>query len=81
MAFIRIIDEDEATGELGRHYAAARKRAGKVFNVVKLQGQRPRFLHHSIALYVASMFGDSALSRGERELIAVVVSSVNACHY
>ena len=32
-------------------------------------------------LYRAIMFGESALTRAERELLAVVVSCANDCHY
>lgn len=32
-------------------------------------------------LYRTIMFGESQLSRAEREAIAVAVSSVNECHY
>jgi hypothetical protein len=32
-------------------------------------------------LYRAIMFGPSELSRTERELLAVVVSCANDCHY
>ncbi len=34
-----------------------------------------------VALYRAIMFGESPLSRAEREAIAVAVSAVNDCHY
>jgi len=32
-------------------------------------------------LYAASMFGESPLTRAEREMLAVVVSARNACNY
>lgn len=81
MAYIRTIDEDDAEGDLARQYAAAVRRAGKVFNVVKLQSQNPRVMRRGIALYVALMHGESALSRAEREMLAVAVSRYNDCHY
>lgn len=34
-----------------------------------------------VALYRAIMFGESPLTRAERETIAVVVSAANDCHY
>ncbi len=34
-----------------------------------------------LGLYRAVMFGQSGLSRGEREAVAVAVSAVNDCHY
>ena len=81
MAFIRIIDEDEADGPLSREYDAARQRAGRVYNVLKIQSQRPRALRAGVALYTQLMHGESDLSRAERELLAVVVSQANDCHY
>jgi uncharacterized peroxidase-related enzyme len=78
---IRLIDVDEATGPLAEEYAAAMGRAGKVFNIVKSMSLNPRVLNRSMALYQAIMFGPSELSRAERELLAVVVSNANDCHY
>ncbi len=34
-----------------------------------------------LALYRAVMFGESPLSRAEREAMAVAVSAANECHY
>ena len=81
MAFIETIDEDDATGPLAREYEVAIKRAGKVFQILKVQSQSPAALQSSVALYLAVMHGESALSRTERELIAVAVSRFNGCHY
>lgn len=81
MAHIRLIELDEATGALAREYAAAVERAGKVFNIVKAMCLNPPVLNRSMELYKAIMFGPSPLSRAERELLAVVVSNANACHY
>jgi len=81
MAFLRLIDENEATGALKREYDEAIGRAGKVFNIVKAMSLRPRVLRESIGLYKEIMFGESGLSRAERELLAVVVSVANDCHY
>jgi uncharacterized peroxidase-related enzyme len=78
---LRLIDEDEATGELKSEYEAALGRAGKVFNIVKSMSLNPRVLAASMGLYKAIMFGASELSRAERELLAVVVSRANDCHY
>ena len=81
MPHLRLIDEDEATGELKSEYDAALGRAGKVFNIVKSMSLNPRVLGASMGLYKAIMFGPSELSRSERELLAVVVSCANDCHY
>jgi uncharacterized peroxidase-related enzyme len=81
MPFLRLIDEDEATGLLKEEYDAGLKRAGKVFNIVKAMSLRPGVLRRSMQLYREAMFGRSGLSRIERELLAVVVSRANDCHY
>jgi uncharacterized peroxidase-related enzyme len=81
VAYIRLIDEDEATGQLKAEYDAAVRRAGKVFNIVKAMSPRPGVLKEAMGLYRAIMFGPSELSRAERELVAVVVSCTNDCHY
>jgi alkylhydroperoxidase family enzyme len=78
---IRLIEVDEATGALAEEYAAAIARAGKVFNIVKAMCLNPGVLERSMALYKAIVFGPSELSRVERELLAVVVSTANDCHY
>jgi uncharacterized peroxidase-related enzyme len=79
--FLRLIDVDAATGQLAEEYDAAIARAGKVFNIVKAMSLRPAVLRESMGLYRAIMFGESGLSRQERELLAVVVSRENDCHY
>jgi uncharacterized peroxidase-related enzyme len=81
VAFLRLVDVGEADGALRREYDEAIARAGKVFNIVRSMSLRPRVLHASMALYREIMFGPSDLSRAERELLAVVVSRANDCHY
>ena len=81
MPHIRLIDEDEAEGLLAEEYDAAVERAGKVFNILKAMSLRPAVLRASIALYREIMFGESGLSRKERELLATVASAEQSCHY
>lgn len=81
MPHLRLVEVDEATGELREEYESALSRAGKVFNIVKSMSLRPGVLKESMRLYRAIMFGPSGLSRAERELLAVVVSAANECRY
>lgn len=81
MAWIEMIEPAEATGELKGEYDRAVRRAGKVFNILKVQSLNPPVLQGSMALYLATMHGPSGLSRAEREMLAAVVSSVNRCFY
>jgi len=81
MAYIRLIPEEEAEGRLALLYEQARKRAGKVFQIVQCMSLAPHQLQASIALYRAILFGESPLTRAQREMVAVVVSKANGCHY
>ncbi len=81
MAWIETVALEKAEGLLGRLYQAAIKRAGRVFGILRLQSLNPSTLRGSTELYSGIMFGESPLSRAEREMIAVVVSKVNECHY
>ncbi len=81
-AWVRTITTDEATGPLKRLYESAIERAGKVFNVIRVQGLQPRTMAASTRLYQEVMFSDtSELTRAQREMLAVVVSRANDCHY
>jgi uncharacterized peroxidase-related enzyme len=81
MPWIRTVDPDDAEGPLGDFYQRALARAGRVWNILRLQSINPEVLQASTALYLAIMYGSSPLSRGQRELLAVVVSRSNGCHY
>ena len=81
MPHIRLTEPDEATGLLAAEYDAAIGRAGKIFNIVKAMSLRPETLQASMEMYTTIMFGPSALTRAERELLATVTSSANDCHY
>jgi uncharacterized peroxidase-related enzyme len=80
MAWIKIIDEADAEGRLIEAYRAAGAR-GKVANILKVHGVSPDALTAHLTLYRTLMFGESELSRAEREAIAVAVSAANGCHY
>jgi len=82
MAWIETIAPEKATGLLKNLYQAAIRRAGKVYNIIRLQSPRPKVLRCSTQLYLELMHSpEGALSRAQREMIATVVSSVNGCHY
>ena len=81
MSWIKTIQPDEARGELKIEYEQAIERAGKVFNILKVQSLNPESLRASMQLYLATMYGRSGLSRAEREMMATVVSWANQCFY
>jgi uncharacterized peroxidase-related enzyme len=81
MPWIKIIEPKDADGDLKQEYDAAVQRAGKVFNILKVQSLNPAVLRASMQMYLATMFGPSGLSRAEREMLATVVSWANHCFY
>ena len=79
--YLDLVSEQDAQGALKKEYDAAIGRAGKVFNILKAMSLNPRVLRASIELYREIMFGESGLSRRERELLATVTSAEQSCHY
>ena len=68
-------------GIVKEEYEAGIERAGRVYNIVKLFSIKPESLKAFINQYKVLMFGPSKLSRAQREMIATVVSQINACRY
>ena len=81
MPWIRTISVSEAVGRLKRSYDAAIARAGKVFGIVRAMSLDAEVLDASIELYRKVMLARGGLTRRQREMLAVVVSSTNSCHY
>jgi alkylhydroperoxidase family enzyme len=81
MAWIRVIDEPDADGELREAYGRVSSARGRVANILKVHSLSPATMTGHLGLYRQVMFGRSELSRRERETIAVAVSAANACHY
>lgn len=81
MAWIETVPPEEASGDLKRQYDAATKRAGRVYNIVRLQSLNPDTMRAGLQLYLAAMYGPSPLPRAMREMLATVVSAANHCHY
>jgi uncharacterized peroxidase-related enzyme len=81
MAWIKVIQEAEASGELRELYDGLTEPWGGVDNIMKIHSLNPPSLHAHFELYKTLMRGKSGLSRAQREMLAVVVSSANQCHY
>jgi len=81
MAYIRQVEPNEATGLVKQHYDAGLKRAGKVFNILRIQSLTPEALEATMVFYTQVMHGKGPLRRWERELLATVVSKINGCVY
>ena len=81
MPYIDIVPLKRATGLLKKQYEAAFARAGRIWGIVSIMSLNPRAMKTSLDFYGAIMHGPSPLSRGQREMLAVVVSAANHCVY
>lgn len=81
MPHVHVLSYDETTGVSRREYDAAMRRAGRLWNIVSIQSQLPEVMRDSMRLYQSIMYGPSPLTRAQREMMAVVTSQVNECHY
>ena len=81
MAWIEMIPEEEATGRLKELYDKYTEPWGSVDNIMKIHSLNVKSMKTHYDLYAHLMRGKSDLTRVQREMIAVVVSAVNRCHY
>jgi uncharacterized peroxidase-related enzyme len=81
MAWIKVIQEDEAEGQLKELYEKYAEPSGEVDNILKIHSLNVKSLKVHFDLYAHLMRGRSDLSRVQREMIAVVASAANHCHY
>jgi uncharacterized peroxidase-related enzyme len=74
--------ERSLDADLRRYFEICRERLGLLPNVLSALSLKPARLRNFITSYNEIMLGeDSRLSKLEREMIAVVVSSHNRCYY
>ena len=81
MLWIQVIEKDEASEYLKEIYNEISSKRGKLSNIMKVHSLNPEAMKKHTELYLTLMFGSSNISREDRELIAVVVSSANYCDY
>lgn len=82
MAWIKVIQEDEATGRLKQLYEKYYDPSwGGVDHILKIHSLNVKSLETHFNLYAHLMRGRSDLTRAQREMIAVTASAVNHCHY
>ena len=82
MARIEVVPDDSWDGELGEIYPKVVDPVyGRVDHIMGIHSLNPRSLRAHLALYESAMAGTATLRKVERELIALVVSLANDCHY
>jgi uncharacterized peroxidase-related enzyme len=80
-AWLRVPAEDDVPPAVKELFDKASERLGFIPNVLRVYALRPRHLELWDAFYDDLMRGESGLTKPQREMIAVVVSTVNRCHY
>ncbi len=81
MSWIKTIDPEEADEQLEQAYSEVGASRGRVAHILGIHSLSPKTMLTHLDLYKQIMFARSELSRPDRELVAVAVSSVNHCHY
>ena len=86
MPHIHVIPELQAEGELLAIYDELYapfpgEPRGQLDNILQIHSLDPASLRAHLALYTNAMTGTDTLPRVEREMIAVLVSGINGCHY
>ena len=81
IARLRVPAEDEVPAEVKELWAKPLERLGFVPNVLRVFALRPEHLLGWWSYYDNLMRGESGLTKAQREMIAVVVSATNRCHY
>lgn len=72
---------DPLPDDIQKYFNICQEKLGLVPNVLKAYAFEMEKLRPFMAMYNELMLGESGLSKLEREMIAVVVSSVNRCWY
>ncbi len=78
---LKVPPETSLADDLQKYFDVCREKLGMVPNVLQAYAIRPEKLRVFIALYNDLMLGESGLTKLEREMVAVVVSSANRCYY
>ncbi|KAA3641610.1 MAG: peroxidase [Armatimonadetes bacterium] len=82
MAWIDTPREDEWEGALAELYASVVDREhNRVDNIMQIHALNPQAMAAHQGLYASAMAGTKSLRKVDREMIALVVSSANDCHY
>jgi len=81
MPYVRTIPYEESQGELTEAYDMMIKTRGRIPNVQAVSSLKPNIIKTLMAHVGSVMFGESGVSRDEREMVAAVVSATNKCQY
>jgi len=80
---IKLVEDDEARGEIADVYNQWKKKTGRAEmpGILKCFSARPDFLRQVVDFSDTVHFSEGHLSRRHKEMIATFVSAVNHCPY
>jgi uncharacterized peroxidase-related enzyme len=81
LTWLRVPDETEVSADVKELWEKPLEKLGFVPNVLRVLALRPDHLLRWWSFYDELMRGDSGLTKAQREMIAIVVSAQNRCHY
>src|SRR6476660_6286206 len=81
ICWLHLPPDDDAPDAVKELWAKPLEKLGFVPNVLRAYAILPRHLELWNAFYDDLMRGESGLTKAQREMIAVVVSATNRCHY
>ena len=81
MSWIKQVEEQDAQGAIRSFYEGFRRQLGTVPNILKVFSLYPEVMRPTMTLFKTLMYAPSPLTRPQREMISLVVSSINHCHY
>ncbi|WP_413206070.1 peroxidase-related enzyme [Rhodospirillum sp. A1_3_36] len=76
-----IPDAENLGEDMDAYLAKCEEKLGMVPNVLRAYAKHPAKLRNFVQTYNTLMLAPSGLSKLEREMVAVVVSSANRCYY
>jgi len=82
MTWIDVPEDHEWTGDLGEFgRQIADREYGRVDNILAIHGLDLGSMKAHHTLYMQAMKGTRTLRKVEREMVALIVSTANDCHY
>lgn len=81
MAFIPYVTYEEASDRLKAIYDKMGGLDKAPANIIRISSVKPPVMEGHVALFRSIMTTKSPLTRAQKEMIAVVVSGINQCHY
>lgn len=82
MTWIETIDDSQWQGELAAlQQRVADPKTGHIDNIMAVHSLDPGSMKAHLGLYQQAMRGTATLPKVDREMIALIVSQANECHY